>query len=105
MFTKTKRVETINGHTANNPNRNSQVDIMEAIACGVQARLEESTRFSRKVTDETVKTARVLGMPDSVIERWAAQRLNLLSQEAQRLREIRSILNKIYHDRPDVPAS
>jgi hypothetical protein len=104
MLVRTKRIETINSRAAIDTNRHSPVDKMEAIASGVQARLEESTSFSRKVTDETIKTARTLGMADSVIERWATQRFNRLSQEAERLREIRSILNRVYRDRPDVPA-
>ncbi len=80
-------------------------DKMEAIACGVQARLEESTSFSRKVTDETVNTARALGVADSVIERWASQRLNRLAQETERLREIRSLLDRVYRERPGAAAS
>jgi hypothetical protein len=78
------------------PTRGIPLDKMEAIACGVQARLEERTRFSRRVTDETVNTARALGVADSVIERWTVQRLNRMAQESERLREIRAVLNNVY---------
>ena len=67
---------------------------MDAIACGVQARLDERTSFSRRVTDETVSTARALGVPDSIIEGWEAQRLNRLARETERLREIRALLER-----------
>ena len=67
---------------------------MDAIACGVQARLDERTSFSRRVTDETVSTARALGVPDSTIEGWEAQRLNRLARETERLREIRALLER-----------
>jgi hypothetical protein len=97
---KTKQTEKGNGKAAKSEYRHAPIDKMEAIASGVQARLEESTSFSRKVTDETVNTARALGVADSVIEKWSAQRLNRLAQEAEKLREIRSLLHKVYWDRP-----
>jgi len=69
---------------------------MEAIACGVQARFEESSGYSRKVTDETVNIARSLGIANSEIERWSSHRLNVIARETERLREIKSLLNKTY---------
>jgi ABC-type ATPase with predicted acetyltransferase domain len=95
---RTKQVAKINGRTAKSEYRHAPLDKMEAIADGVQARLEESTSFSRKVTDETVNTARALGVADAIIERWVNQRLNLLAREAERLREIRSILHRVRWD-------
>ena len=95
---RTKQIEKKNGRSARSEYRYAPFDKMEAIACGVQARLEESTSFSRKVTDETVNTARALGVADSVIERWANQRLTHLAQESARLREIRSILHNVRWD-------
>jgi hypothetical protein len=71
-------------------------DRMEAIACGVQARFEESTGYSKKVTDETVNVARSLGVSDSEIQRWASQRFNRLARETERLREIKSLLERVY---------
>lgn len=101
---RTTQIAKINGRPRRSEHRYSSVDKMEAIACGVQARLEENTRFSRKVTDETINTARALGVANSEIERWASQRLNLLAQETERLREIRSLLDKIYRDRTKAAA-
>ena len=69
---------------------------MEAIACGVQARFEESTGYSRKVTDATINVARALGVPDSEIERWAAYRMTRIAHDTERLREIKSLLEKLY---------
>ena len=69
---------------------------MEAIACGVQARFEESTSYSRRVTDTTINVARALGVPDKEIERWAAYRLTQLACDTERLREIKAILQKVY---------
>jgi hypothetical protein len=69
---------------------------MEAIACGVQARFEESTGYSKKVTDETITVARALGVADSEIERWATHRLSRLASDTERLREIKLLLNKVY---------
>lgn len=71
-------------------------DKMEAIACGVQARFEESTGYAKKVTDETINIARSLGIANAEIERWANHRLNLLADDTKRLREITSLLNKAY---------
>lgn len=101
---KTKSTETMKNRSSRSQDTRSPEDRMEAIAGGVQARLEETTSFSRKVTDETVKAARALGITDSVIERWYAQRLHRLAQEAERLREIRSLLNRVYRDRTDAAA-
>ncbi len=102
---RTKHIKKKNGGSARSEYRRAPFDKMEAIACGVQARLEESTSFSRKVTDETVNTARALGVADSVIERWATQRLNRLAQEKERLLEIRALLHKVYWDRPGTAIS
>jgi hypothetical protein len=101
MLVKTKQVAATPSRPARGEYRHTPFDKMEAIASGVQARLEERTSFSRKVTDETVNTARALGVADSVIERWASQRLNHLAQETEKIREIRSLLDRIYHDRPE----
>jgi len=81
--------------------RNQSVSFnkMEAIACGVQARFEESTGYSKKVTDETINVARTLGVADSEIERWATHRLSRLAHDTERLREIKSLLDKVYGSR------
>jgi hypothetical protein len=65
---------------------------MEAIAWGVQVRLEERTGYSRSLIDETVKIARVLGVSNTEIEKWASARLGRLAREMERFREIKSLL-------------
>ena len=80
----------------NGKNQPKSPDKMEAIAYGVQARFEESTGYSRRVTDATINVARALGVPDIEIERWAAHRLTRLARDTERLREIKSLLEKLY---------
>ena len=72
---------------------------MEAIASGVQARFEESTGYSKRVTDETINVARTLGVADSEIEKWATHRLSRIARDTERLREIKSLLDKVYGSR------
>jgi hypothetical protein len=99
---KTNAVKTTNGISGRNENQHEAPDNMEAIARGVQVRLDERTSFSRKVTDETVNTARALGVSNTIIERWAAERLNRLAQERERLREIRALVDRCYRDKPNI---
>jgi hypothetical protein len=80
----------------------SQNDKMEAIACGVQARLEERTGYSRRITNETVNIARALGVADREIEKWVNQRLSQLASNEERLRGIKSLLDKVGGNNPDV---
>ena len=75
------------------------MDKMDAIAWGVQARFEESTGYSKKVTDETINIARSLGVANSEIERWATHRLSRIARETERLRAIRSLMDKTYGKR------
>ena len=76
--------------------RPTPLNKMDAIAYGVQARLEESTGYSKRVTDATINVARALGVADAEIERWAAFRLTRLAHDTERLREIKSLLEKLY---------
>jgi hypothetical protein len=69
---------------------------MEAIAYGVQARFEENTGYSRRVTDATITVARALGVPETEIKGWAAHRLTQLARDTERIREIKSLLEKLY---------
>ena len=80
-------------------NRSTVLNRMEAIACGVQARFEETTGYSKKVTEETVNIARALGVSDTEIERWANHRLSRIALDTERLREMKTLLNKVYGDR------
>ncbi len=74
--------------------RNSSTEKMEAIAGGVQARLEESTGFSRRVTRETVEVARALGVRDREIERWVNLRLEQLASAEERIRNLKIRINQ-----------
>jgi len=76
--------------------RHTTGDKMEAIAYGVQARFEENTGYSKRVTDATINDARALGIPDAEIEKWAGHRLTQLARETERLREIKSLLDSLY---------
>jgi hypothetical protein len=68
---------------------------MEAIAGGVRARLEESTGFSRRVTEETIRIARALGVSEEEIERWSSRRRQYLTGETARLLSFKDILDRI----------
>lgn len=80
-------------------NQTTSFNKMEAIAYGVQARFEESTGYSKRVTNETISIARALGVADSEIERWATYRLSCIARDAERLRDIKSLLDKVYGSR------
>ena len=87
------------------PTRRSQyttLNKMEAIAYGVQARFEESTGYSKRVTDATIHVARALGISESEIEKWAAHRLTRLARNTERLREIKSLLENLYRNPVDM---
>ena len=68
---------------------------MEAIARGVQARFEENSGFSRKVTEVTVDVARELGIPEAEIEKWVTSRLSRLMREAEELGAVKSRLEGV----------
>jgi hypothetical protein len=97
---KTKPQQKAGGDAGKSEHRHIHFDNMDALACGVQFQLDEKTSFSRRVTDGTVEAARALGLPDAVIESWAAMRLNRLEQETQRLREIKALIDRTYRNDP-----
>jgi len=73
---------------------------MDAIACGVQARLDERTGYSRRVTDETVNIARNLGVADREIKTWVNQRTKQLARDEERLRSIKILLDRVRSNMP-----
>ena len=77
------------------------LDKMEAIAFGVQARFEENNGFSRRVTETTVDTARELGIPEDKIKRWASSRLARLIRDTEKLKEIKSRLERLQGNSQD----
>ena len=64
---------------------------MEAIARGVQARLEEKTGYSRRLMRETVEVARALGIADREIEKWAQERETRLAGSEERILGIKRL--------------
>lgn len=70
-------------------------DQMEAIACGVQARFEEDYGCPRKLIKTTVEVAQALGVPRAVIDRWLASRLTQITSDTEKLREIKSLLERL----------
>ena len=75
--------------------RHTFLDNMDAIACGVEARFEENTGYTRRVTETTVEIARKLGIPEDEIERWAASRLARLMRDTGKLNVIKSHLERL----------
>jgi len=65
---------------------------MDAIARGVEARLDSLLGYSKIVTQETSDIARQLDMPEEEIKRWAAERVR---HNARRNAAIESSLNKL----------
>jgi hypothetical protein len=90
-----KSLNMLQGPTHTRITRQPTNGRMQAIACGVQARLEEMTGYSRRVTDETVSIARALGVEDREINSWVSQRLRQMALDEARLRGIKDILDRI----------
>jgi FixJ family two-component response regulator len=65
---------------------------INVVACGVAAQVDYFDFHSKIVTRETVKLARMLGLPEKEIEKWAAARDELYSE---RDRRIKSMLSKL----------
>jgi hypothetical protein len=77
--------------------RGTSVAIMDSIACGVEAWLDESTSYSRRVTETTVDIARKLGVPEGEIERWANRRLTCSTEKGK---AIKSLLERLQASSP-----
>ena len=71
-------------------------DKMDAIAFGVSARFEESTGYLKKITDTTVNVAKSLGVPEKEINKWVDSRLSQSNAEMDKLKEIKTLLEKHY---------
>ena len=67
----------------------SQID---AIALGVEVKLDPLSNYSKLVTERTIDVARRLGIAEEEIQQWAAERAKLDS--SKRKRAIRSVLNE-----------
>lgn len=75
---------------------------MDAIAYGVQARLDERTGYSKRVTDETVNIARNLGVTNREIKTWVNQRTKQLARDEERLRSIKTMLDRVRSNMPNM---
>jgi len=64
---------------------------MDAIARGVEAKVDPFSAFSAVVTERTIEIARQLGIAEEKIQRWAAAKAKL---DSERKRVIKSDLNK-----------
>ena len=67
-------------------------DEINAIAHGVEAKLNSLAGFSGMVTQQSVEIARQLGMSEEEIQRWVAARSML---DSQRSRVVYSSLDKV----------
>lgn len=67
-------------------------DEINAIAHGVEAKLNSLAGFSEMVTQQSVEIARQLGMSEEEIQRWATTRSML---DSQRSRAVYSSLDKV----------
>ncbi|MBI4283765.1 MAG: hypothetical protein HY663_04775 [Chloroflexi bacterium] len=65
---------------------------MEAIAFGVETRLDSALGYSKLVTEETIKVAQRLGIPEKKIQNWVAARATLY---AKRMAAIKTSLDKL----------
>ncbi len=65
---------------------------MEAIARGVQARLEERTGYTRRLTRETVEIARALEISDKEIKRWVNERETRSAENEEKIVGIKRLV-------------
>ena len=65
---------------------------MDAIAIGVEAKLDPFAAYSKVVTQRTTEIARQLGIAEEEIQKWAAVKARL--ESSRRSRVIRSSLDK-----------
>ena len=65
---------------------------IDAIACGVEARLDPFFSYSKMVAQDTINIARQLGITEEEIQRWAAAKAKLASE---RDRGIKSSVSKL----------
>ena len=66
---------------------------IDAIALGVEVKLDPLSNYSKLVTERTVEVARRLGIDEEEIQQWVAERARLDS--SKRERAIRSALSEL----------
>ena len=67
---------------------------MNAIARGVEVKLESVDSHSMAVTQKTVEIARGLGIPDEAIQKWAAARVQLITQRQKQIESLQEKLER-----------
>ena len=72
--------------------RSAFLEVMDSIAHGVEAWLEENTDYSKRMAETTVDIARKLGVPEGEIKRWAAFRI---IHDAEKFSVIKSLLKRV----------
>lgn len=70
----------------NKETRRTFIDDINAIACGVEAWFEETSGYSKSITETTIEIARKLGVPDNEIRRWVARRSTFSVERARRIK-------------------
>jgi len=82
MVNKNQMVRFVNdGQTVKQTNAVNKVSsAMDAIAIGVEAKLDPFSAYSKIVTQRTLEIARQLGMTEEEIQRWVRVRAKLDSQ-------------------------
>ena len=83
---------SVNTALETNPVTNTLTTEIEAIASGVEARLDPFSSYSKMVTQDTIEIARQLGIVEEEIQRWAAAKAKLISGRDS---AIKSALSKL----------
>jgi len=65
---------------------------MDAIAYGVEAKLDFLTGYSKMVTQRTIDRARALGIPEKEIRKWATTRA---MRDSEKQRALKSLVEKV----------
>jgi DNA-binding response OmpR family regulator len=87
-------VSKIEGVNYSKDTDNRSFSKINAIAYGVDAQVDYFDFHSKIVTQKTVKLARLLGLPEKEIEKWAAARDELYSERDRRIKSMLSNLER-----------
>lgn len=87
-----KTLPCVGGEEEDNEAKEESVRQMNAIAFGVEAKLDSLTSFLKIATQRTVDVARQLGIAEAEIQKWVAARVKL---DSEKKRQINSSLNKL----------
>ncbi len=85
-------IQTVSDEDYDKSNNDFSINPMNAIACGVDAKVDYYDYHSKIVTEKTIELAQTLGLPKKEIEKWAVARDELYSE---RNKHIKSLLSKL----------